>query len=409
MNSNPSAIFQLWKDPRNPDNMKNQPERKGSGEPNPATREKEKEKDKEKKSEGIATRSRAFFQPGGSKLLPLPSLRDKKIIAQKGLQTVTDGLDETSVEEDKQPLSDECPTVMAPPKMRQGGRNIIQAGPSRVAQQRPIVSNVDHADTKEKAQEINNIQLQRTQHYLPEELSQVDSESTDLASKNSDSSTGTFFDEESESDDLDYQTVAECNDLGIDPHAIHDKIRSLKSEFKGLSGRSEADDIIYAVNRILASAASIPGRKVTDFKIDGDSIIGSIREDSTLIGTTEPPLLIQGEFKYPPPVKMPENQTPKIIDLGTVGIVQENKPKPEPIAMTSSTEPSETKHFVFTLPKIKPGPNLKFKLPVAKFEHILQRDKSELINGILILKAANLYMRYVLSYDLTKMHWEIQQ
>ncbi len=215
-------------------------------------------------------------------LVPGPPLKREDLLSQKGLEKVVKSIGEGGVEAGNPvgPIEDP-PEGCSPPK-KPKTPVILQKGPSRHAQQQtPHGGSGEPGPSKTITCAMKNLQLQRTQSYIEVESPGIDSSTPVLTSDQSGSSTPTYLDTESDFDEVDVQTRVECNEMGIDPQALHSDIKELVYMPEDGKKVITAEDCLRAVNVILADAESLPGLVVTAFKIENGSVIGTLKKTFT--------------------------------------------------------------------------------------------------------------------------------
>lgn len=351
---------------------------------------------------GKATLKHAFS------LVPGPQLKKEDLLDQKGLDKVVQSIGEGGLEAGSpvDPLNDP-PEGCSPPK-KPRTPTVLQKGPSRHSQQRTSCGGSgEPGPSSDVACAMKNLQLNRTQAYLDIESQGIDSPSPGLASDQSGSSTPTYLDTESDFDDLDPQTRVECNEMGIDPQALHSDIKELV--YAPEDGREivTAEDCLLAVNVIMADAESLAGRIITGFKIEKGAVIGVLKKstipqhlDQRYLGSKT----AEKTMELPPivskvPALLPYESLESLRTLPSVP----NKPDKK------IPEVNDNRVITLLAPKRRGGAPFKINVPPVLYDECFSPDLSTIEVASTLMKKMNIYGMYKFTCDYSRLEIEITQ
>lgn len=341
-------------------------------------------------------------------LVPGPQLKKEDLLDQKGLDRVVKSIGEGGLEAGcpVDPIGDVAEGCSPPKKPRTP--NVLQKGPSRHSQQQtPCGGSGEPGPSNDVTCAMKNLQLHRTQAYLDIESQGVDSSSPGLTSDQSGSSTPTYLDTESEFDDLDLQTRVECNEMGIDPQALHSDIKELV--YAPEDGREivTAEDCLRAVNVIMADAESLSGRMITGFKIENGAIIGVLKK-SSVPKHPDQRYLGSKTAEKTTSVDVMMNQPPALPPYELLDQLREVPPQS---SKQEKKIPNVTNNRIITLlaPKRRGGTPFKFNVPPSIYDECSSPDLSPVEVASSIMKKMDVYGMYRFTCDYSKLEIEITQ
>ncbi|AGY80341.1 phosphoprotein, partial [North Creek virus] len=325
-------------------------------------------------------------------------MKKEEILSSKGLEKVIQSIGDGGVESGNPvgPTND-VPDGCSPPKKPKTPK-ILQKGPSRHSQQaKPSGGSGEPGPSGDVTCAMKNLQLQRTQEYLDIESYGQDYPSPPTASDKSGSSTPTYLDTESDFDDIDAQTRAECNEMGIDPQTLHADIKELI--YVPEDGRviSSVEDCLKAVNVILADTESLPGTVVTSFKFEKGSIIGLLKRSSAARKDSFGYLGIKTLEKQP--VCGIKSETPI---MTCPDPYPESRPtKMEMKKVVEATDNLNRANKVVTViaPKRKGGAPFRFKIPSELYDECFDAEISKTELAKILLKKLGVFTTYRFTCD----------
>lgn len=343
----------------------------------------------------------------GFNLVPGPPLKKEDLLSSKGLEKVVQSIGDGGVEAGNPvgPVEDPHEGVSLPKNPK--APTVLQKGPSRYAQQnKPSGGNGEPGPAVEVTCAMKNLQLQRTQEYLDIESYGVDAPSPPTASDKSGSSTPTYLDTESDFDELDSQTRVECNEMGIDPQALHSDIKELVYVPEDGREMITADDCLRAVNVILADAESLPGTVVTAFRLERGAVIGVLKRPFTSCqikreytgpkSATKKPI-IKNQLKDDPDCDLAKWKTPASSTSDQMEVVD------------TPAENKVTDRVVTVIaPKRSGGAPFRFKIPTGLYEECFSTELSKTAIATALLKRMGMYMTYRFTCDYSSLNIEIE-
>nr|AMJ52365.1 phosphoprotein [Riverside virus 1] len=299
-------------------------------------------------------------------------------------------------------LSEEAPiTTGAVPKKftDKNERKILQVGPSRESksggsEKAAVAVQTSGIVTSSR----QNLQLQRTQTYLPEDRNKNDFDSTGLAGGGSDSSTTTLLERESEPSDYDFQTIAECHELGLYAGEITEKSKFLSTELApDRNGVTVADEVLVGINLMMSQAIEFTEKELVSFRLEGKMLIGDLRKKASGF-QSDPVWIKQKSHQDDPPLRAP------IVKPTTLPA---KKRTFEPVALPPPESKQETSKPPVTvqrggfvqvvMPRKKGGKPIIVEYPFDECLEILESYETQPEQGKAILRANNAYNQFVLT------------
>lgn len=325
-------------------------------------------------------------------------LNREEILSEAGMEKVVKSLKGTMVEGDEivstglpsEATAEECKKLII-------GRQVIQLGPTRESSSTGASeSSCIESEDSDGMQSRKKLSLHRTQDYCNEFGEGEDFSAVENSSGQSSSSSTTLLDGESESETVDWQSVVECTEMGIDPHAMFDKIEEIRYELGQHFRQAPSDVIVRAMNVLLASTSTLPGCRLNSVRLYETSLIGTVRQTKQ-----EKPAIKRSDVIASPVVTKKEAPpAPTKIDPQPVktGV---DRPKANAAVVQSEpsvkkTEPSEEQpRFALVIPMKRGGKPARVAIPVKFNNLILTTEESPSDTGIQILKGMALYKQYI--------------
>lgn len=282
-----------------------------------------------------------------------------------------------------------------------GARAIVQLGPTRAPVKTESTTLSDPgSDSTSASIPLKDLNLKRALKYLDDDPVGQDYPQEDYASGQSTSSSGTITDQISDLDEEEKKTIAECNDLGIDPDAIKDHTEAVKFRFQGITGPLTGCEVIEAANKLLASVDGVPGATIERFRIENTSVIAELRKsyfvpkkrDSIKLPKQDSIPRVNRKSADAAPPEEPRPSTSHVV------VVKVDEPCDDP---ATGFQPYAIKKFILVLPRRSGGKDVRLEIPRKFNEEIVEASDPPGVLGVKILREMGLYRRYVyaMNYD----------